>query len=149
MTPEQLAYIERRRLQIRYWPVLSIVLLLTLLGAYGWLWLEMPLNLNPVLVIGQFQEKLLPPEQLVMLAARGSLALAGCGLFMVAIILLITLSLRNEARLIRLLDEQRAGGTAAPANGAPEPAVVPPADTPAAPAADSAADDMTPPAGHA
>jgi hypothetical protein len=147
MTPEQLAYIERRRLQIRYWPVLSIVLLLALLGAYGWLWLEMPLNLNPVLVIGQFQEKMLPPEQLVMLAARGSLALAGCGLFMVAIILLITLSLRNEARLIRLLDEQR--GTAALAAGAPEPADAPPADAAAAPSADSAADDMTPPAGHA
>jgi hypothetical protein len=124
MTPEQLAYVERRRRQIRYWPVLAAVLVTMLLGFYGWLWLEMPLNLNPALVIGQFQERLLPPEQLVMLAARGSLAMLGCGLFILTIILLISLSLRNEERLIRLLDEQRRDDGAD--SGMPDAAAAPP-----------------------
>lgn len=118
MTPKQIAYVARRRSQIRYWPWLGLLLVLLLAAGYGWLWQHAPININPFLVLDQFGHKTLSDEELILLAARGSLALVTCGLFLLVIILLISVALLNESRLIRMLDELTAGG-ALPAEEGP------------------------------
>lgn len=105
MTPEQIAYVARRRHQIRYWPWLALILVSLLAAGYGWLWHHAPLNLNPFLVLEQFHHKTVSDEEMIMLAARGSLALVTCGLFLLLIIFLLSVALLNERRLIRLLDQ--------------------------------------------
>jgi hypothetical protein len=105
MTPEQIAFIEQRRRQIRYWPWLAAGLLLPVVAAYVWLWLEAPFNINPWMVLEQFHHKAITDEDLILLAARGTLALIGCGLFVLVLVLLISLALWNERRLIRVIDE--------------------------------------------
>lgn len=113
MTPEQIAYVARRRHQIRYWPWLALILVSLLAAGYGWLWQHAPLNINPFLVLEQFHHKTVSDEEMIMLAARGSLALVTCGLFLLLIIFLLSVALLNERRLIRLLD-QVTDGRAAP-----------------------------------
>lgn len=105
MTPAQRAHIESRRRQIRYWPVLALLLVGLLGSAYGWLWTHAPVNLSADLVLQQFHNRTLSNEELIMLAARGTLALVACGLFVLIIVLLVSVALWNEHRLIRILDE--------------------------------------------
>lgn len=114
MTPEQIAYIEQRRRQIRYWPWMAAVLVALLLAAYAWLWRTAPINLNPELVLQQFHTRLISDEELILLAARGTLALVGCGLFMLVLVFLISLALWNERRLIGMIDALRAAAGPAP-----------------------------------
>ncbi|HET8729820.1 MAG TPA: hypothetical protein VFM34_01760 [Moraxellaceae bacterium] len=105
MTPSQRTLIETRRRQIRYWPILALLLVGLLGSAYGWLWMHAPVNLSAELVLQQFHSRTLSTEELIMLAARGTLALVACGLFMLVIVLLVSIALWNEYRLIRILDE--------------------------------------------
>lgn len=118
MTPEQIAYVARRRSQIRYWPWLALILVGLLAAAYGWLWWHAPININPFLVLEQFSHKTVSDEEMILLAARGSLALVTCGLFLLLIIFLISVALLNELRLIRLLDQATAGGANPATTGA-------------------------------
>lgn len=111
MTPEQLAYIARRRRQIRYWPWLAALLTLLLLGCYAYLFIENPIYVNPAAFAARLQAHQLGVDQLAVLAALGNLAFIACGLFILLLIVLTTLSLMNEARLIRILDEESRGKT--------------------------------------
>lgn len=148
MTPEQLAYLDSRRRQIRYWPWLAGGIVALVAGFYAWLWAVAPMNLNTALVLQQFHSKLLSYEELVMLAARGTLALIACGLFVLVLVLLVSVALWNEARLLRLLEatgatavadvpapEAGAAGdpeAALAGDGVPPAAEAPPADLPPA-----------------
>ncbi|MCC2638406.1 MAG: hypothetical protein K0Q68_2125 [Moraxellaceae bacterium] len=141
MTPKQIAFIEQRRRQIRYWPWMAAVLVALLLAAYAWLWRAAPINLNPELVLEQFHARTLGDEELILLAARGTLALAGCGLFMLVLVFLISLSLWNERRLISMIDALRPAPEAGAAVAAePLEAAIPPEEeqvpAPAAPGQD-------------
>lgn len=121
MTPEQIAYVASRRRQIRYWPWLALILVLLLAASYGWLWQNAPLNINPFLVLEQFHHRTVSEEDMIMLAARGSLALVTCGLFLLFIIFLLSVALLNERRLIGLLDQMTVGSAAPVQTGASGP----------------------------
>lgn len=112
MTPEQRAYLAGRRRQIRYWPWMAAVIVALVAGFYGWLWSAAPININTSLVLQEFHTRTLTHEELVMLAARGTLALIACGLFVLVLVLLVSVALWNESRLLALLDAT--GATAAP-----------------------------------
>lgn len=105
MTPEQRAYIDSRRRQIRYWPWMAVVLVTLVVAGYGWLWQNAQVNLNPQLVLEQFSTRVLTDEELILLAARGTLALAACGLFMLLLVVMVSVALWNEHRLIRMLED--------------------------------------------
>lgn len=116
MTPEQIAYVARRRRQVRYWPWLALVLLLALGAGYFWAWQNAQININPFLVLQQFHHKTISEDELIMLAARGSLAMTTCGLFLLLVLLLVSVALLNESRLLKILDDVTAGqgGSGAP-----------------------------------
>lgn len=105
MTPEHLAYIERRRRQIAYWPCMAVALLVLLAAAYAWLFLKAPIYVNPIEFVAQLKAQKLGIDQLATMAALGNLAFIACGLFIAVLILMTSLALWNERRLIRLLDD--------------------------------------------
>lgn len=113
MTPAQLAHIARRRRQIRAWPWLAAVLLLLLAGAYAWLWKVAPHNLDPGVILEEYNMRRLADQELIMLAARGSAALIACGLAVLVLVVLVSLALWNEHRLIRMLEALGGGDTPA------------------------------------
>lgn len=122
MTPKQRAYIDSRRRQIRYWPWMAAALVMLLGAGYGWLWQNVPVNLNPQLVLEQFSTRVLTDEELILLAARGTLALGACGLFMLLLVVLVSVALWNEHRLIRMLDDlDGSAGPAAPDDAGVQP----------------------------
>lgn len=105
LTAEQIAYIERRRRQAQYWPWMALPLTLVLGGLYLWLWVNVPLFLNPQALVDGVRSGNVDLSELTMLAALGNLAYLGCGLLVLVIVLLTSASLWNERRLIAYLDQ--------------------------------------------
>ena len=105
LAPPQIAYIERRRRQIRYWPWLALLLTLVLGGLYAWLWVNVPYFLDPQALVQELQGGKIDTGKLATLAALGNLAFIGCGLLILVIILFTSVALWNEHRLIRYLDQ--------------------------------------------
>lgn len=108
LAPQQIAFIERRRRQIRYWPWLALLLTLVLGGLYAWVWRNVPWFLDPQALVQGVQRGKIDTSQLATLAALGNLAFIGCGLLILVIILFTSVALWNEHRLIRYLDQLRA-----------------------------------------
>lgn len=104
MTPQQLAYIERRRRQMRYWPFMAVMLTVVLIGCYAFLFIKAPVYVSPFSFVQQLRAHQLGNDQLATLAALGNLAFIACGFFIFALIALTSLSLWNEHRLIRMMD---------------------------------------------
>lgn len=123
LAPPQIAYIERRRRQIRYWPWLALLLTGVLGGLYAWLWLNMPWFLDPQALVQGVQSGKLDTSKLASVAALGNLAFIGCGLLILVIILFTSVALWNEHRLIRYVDQLSAPVL-------PENAAESPVDTP-------------------
>lgn len=122
MTPEQRAYIDSRRRQIHYWPWMAAMLVLLVVAGYGWLWQNAQVNLNPQLVVEQFGARVMTDEELILLAARGTLALAACGLFILLLVVTVSVALWNERRLIHMLDDLAGSARpAAPADASSQP----------------------------
>lgn len=105
LSPEQVAYIERRRRQIAYWPWLATLLVLVLAGIYVWLWLQFPWFLDPQALLQGLRNGSIDTNELATLAALGNLAFTGGGLLILVIILVTSVALWNEHRLIRCLDQ--------------------------------------------
>lgn len=108
MTPEQIAFIARRRRQIRAWPWLAAVLLVLLAGAYAWLWKVAPHNLDPGVILDEYNMRRLADQELILLAARGSMAMIACGLAVLVLVIMVSMALWNEHRLIRMLEQAMA-----------------------------------------
>lgn len=105
LSPEQVAYVERRRRQIAYWPWMAALLMLVLAGIYVWLWLQFPWFLDPQALLQGLRNGSIDTNELATLAALGNLAFTGGGLLILVIILVTSVALWNERRLIRCLDQ--------------------------------------------
>lgn len=108
LTPAQQAYVERRRRQIRYWPVAAVLLCLMLAASYLLVYRYDPRYVDPWLLVSEWKAGKVEELLLVQLAAYGHLALIGCGLLILMLIVFASLALWSEHRLIRLLDQLQA-----------------------------------------
>lgn len=104
LTPAQWAHLKDRRQQIRYWPFVALVLFTVLAAAYAYLWRTVPFYVNPAIFMERLQAGRLDTNTLEKLAGLGSLAGLGAGLFIASLLALATLALRNESRLITMID---------------------------------------------
>lgn len=104
LSPDRIAYIERRRRQIGYWPWMALLLTLILGGLYAWLWINEPYFLDPAALVAGVQGGKIDTSKLASVAALGNLAFIGCGLLILVIILVTSVAMWNELRLIRYLD---------------------------------------------
>ena len=106
MSPESRAFVQRRRRQIRYWPYAVVIFVIILVAFYGWLGVAAPTYVNPALLAQQTQTQKLGLNQLLIQAELGDLAIIACGLLLLLVLALTSLSLWNESQLIRILDQQ-------------------------------------------
>lgn len=121
LSSEQIAYVERRRRQIRYWPWVALLLTVLLAGLYVWLWLAMPWFVDPQALVTGLRDGSIDTNELAMLAALGNLAFVGCGLLILVIIIFTSVALWNEHRLIRYLDHVAAPAEAGVVDAGKEP----------------------------
>ncbi|MGH8493030.1 MAG: class I SAM-dependent methyltransferase [Moraxellaceae bacterium] len=103
MNAAQQAYIEKRLRQIRYWPRMAAGLLLLLLALYGVLFARYPIFVSPDALVTLLRQSKPDFEQLAMLAALGNLAFLATGLLILLLIVVVSMALWNERRLIALL----------------------------------------------
>lgn len=108
MTPQQQAFIERRLRQIRCWPFMALALLGLLLACYGFLYLYHPVYVSPDALMAAFKKPQPDLQQLALLAVLGNLAFICLGLLMLLIIVVVSLALWNEKKLIALLPAEPA-----------------------------------------
>lgn len=103
MTTAQQAFIEKRLRQIRYWPFMAAVLLLLLLACYGFLYFRYPLYVSPDALMEALRKPQPDLQQLALLAVLGNLAFICMGLLILLLVVVVSLALWNERRLIALL----------------------------------------------
>lgn len=98
------AYIKSRLRQIRAWNMVGWLLWVLLAMACFWLYQQKPLYLNPAMLANQIQVGKIPTNELLQLAALGSLMFWGFIALMAAFIFQIYTAMYSERKLIRLFE---------------------------------------------
>lgn len=106
MTPAQQAFVGKRLRQIRHWPFMAAGLLLLLAACYGFLFVRYPVYVSPDVLMEVLKKPQPDLQQLAMLAVMGNLAFICVGLLILLLIVVVSLALWNEKRLIALLPAQ-------------------------------------------
>lgn len=98
------AYIKSRLRQIRAWNMTGWLLWVLLAILCYWLYQQKPLYLNPNMLAAQIEIGKMPTNQLVQLAALGSLMFWGFIALLVGFIFQIYTAMYSERKLIRLIE---------------------------------------------
>ncbi len=98
------AYMKSRLRQIRAWNMTGWLLWVLLAILCYWLYQQKPLYLNPNMLAGQIEIGKLPTNQLVQLAALGSLMFWGFIALLAGFIFQIYTAMYSERKLIRLFE---------------------------------------------
>ena len=108
LTPRERDFIEKRRKLLKAWPWAGGGLLLLLAGFTLWLWLRVPLMINPWATIEALRAGTVEETTLTLMAVMlPILVLAVMGVLAVVVTLLFV-ALSNERRLIGMLDRLEA-----------------------------------------
>ncbi|MDE2421082.1 MAG: hypothetical protein KGO49_07890 [Gammaproteobacteria bacterium] len=97
-------YIKSRLRQIRTWNMTGWLLWVLLAFLCYWLYQQKPLYLNPHMLANQIQIGKMPTDQIVQLAALGSLMFWGFIALLVGFIFQIYTAMYSERKLIRLIE---------------------------------------------
>lgn len=98
------AYIKTRIRQIRTWNMVGWLLWVLLAVACFWLYQQKPLYLNPGMLAAQIQIGRMPTNEILQLAALGSLIFWGFIALLAAFIFQIYAAMYSERKLIRLFE---------------------------------------------
>ncbi len=107
LNPTDQAFVDRRRRLIALWPYVGGGMLAGLLGFATWLWLFIPLMVNPWATVEALKSGSLEETTLYVMAVLLPILMLAC---LGAFVLMVGLAFavfRNERRLIEILDRQR------------------------------------------
>lgn len=116
MTPQMQEYVAGRERQIRMWKWAGPAIALLVLFFFGSLYLLHPLYLDPFFLKQQIESRQLLPADMALLGVLGNIAFVACGLLILVLLLVTSLSLWNESKLIAIIRSQ--SGNALPADSA-------------------------------
>jgi hypothetical protein len=105
MTLEQQHYLEKRLRHITWWNRLGWLFLVVLAGFYSWLWKNIPLYIDPMLLLNKLRIGQVSDIEIAKLAALGNLAFIGCGLLLAGVVLLTYAALWTEKQTIKILTQ--------------------------------------------
>lgn len=97
-------YLQSRLRQIRAWNMVGWLLWVLLAVACFWLYQQKPLYLNPTMLAGQLEIGKMPTNEIIQLAALGSLIFWGFIALLAAFIFQIYAAMYSERKLIRLFE---------------------------------------------
>lgn len=98
------AYIQTRLRQIRAWNMVGWLLWVLLAMGCFWLYQQKPLYLNPAMLSAQVQIGKMPTNEILQLAALGSLIFWGFIALLAGFIFMIYTAMYSERKLIRLFE---------------------------------------------
>jgi len=106
MTPADEKHIAYRAFLIRCWPVLGTLLLGLTLALFWYLYQHYPLYVNLDYLLDQLRAYKVDDQTLDRMAVMGNMAFVACGAFILIVLLLISMALWKERRLIRIIRAQ-------------------------------------------
>jgi len=104
LTKKRDKYIQTRIRQIRAWNMFGWLLWVLLGISCFWIYQQKPLYLNPSMLAGQIQVGKMPTNELLQLAALGSLIFWGFIALLAGFIFQIYTAMYSERKLIRLFE---------------------------------------------
>lgn len=122
MTPVDAKHVAYRSFLIRCWPVAGSLLLALTLYLFWYLYQHYPLYVNQEYLLDQLRAYKVDTPTLDRMAVMGNMAFVACGVFVIIVLLLISMALWKEYRLIRIIRAQAAeiAGLRAQLEPAPE-----------------------------
>jgi len=106
MTPAEEKHIAYRAFLIRCWPVAGTLLLGLTLTLFWYLYQHYPLYVNQEYLLDQLRAYKVDNDTLDRMAVMGNMAFVACGAFIIIVLLLISMALWKEYKLIRIIREQ-------------------------------------------
>lgn len=106
MTPADEKHVAYRAFLIRCWPLLGTLLLGLTLALFWYLYQHYPLYVNLGFLLDQLRAYKVDDQTLDRMAVMGNMAFVACGGFIVVVLLLISMALWKERRLIRIIRAQ-------------------------------------------
>ncbi len=107
-------YVAGRERQIRMWKWAGPAIALLVVFFFACLYWLHPLYLDPFFLKQQIESRQLLPADIALLGVLGNIAFLACGLLILVLLLVTSVSLWNESRLIAIIRMQ-AGNEAASA----------------------------------
>ena len=89
------------------WPWVGAALLLLLLGFMAVVWWRVPLLINPWAAFADFQDGAIEPATLHLMALMLPVVALLLLVVMLLLLVFITVALRNERRLLELLEREK------------------------------------------
>ena len=108
MTPgdSDRAFLDRRRKLLALWPWAGGGLIAGLLGFASWLWIAVPLMINPWAVIAAIEAGQLEETTLAVMAVMLPILMLACLGVIIVLIGVLFAAFANERRLIGLVEKQ-------------------------------------------
>ena len=106
-SPEQQAFLDKRRGLIRAWRYVGPVLLLAILGFSAYLFIRTPLLINPFEVISRLEAGTLEESTTVILAAMLPVMFGGMLVLLIAIVLVMYAAIANEKKYVAIIEKLR------------------------------------------
>jgi hypothetical protein len=100
------AFLDRRRKLLTLWPWTGAGMIAGILGFATWLWMAVPLMINPWATIAAIESGRLEETTLTVMAVMLPILMLACLGVMVVLIGLLFAVFANERRLISLVEKQ-------------------------------------------
>lgn len=110
LTPQESAFIARRRTLVRRWPVAGGACLALILAIGLWLWFTRPLLINPVAVFAGIEAGEIPDSSLLVMAAMLPVAMLACLVVLVAAVIFMFVAIANERRHLGIIERLSSSG---------------------------------------
>jgi hypothetical protein len=119
LTPDEEAFVEKRRKLARSWPLAGSVMLAALGILTVWLWISTPLLINPWAVFAGLSSKSIPGATLMLMASFLPVVVLACLLILASAVLLAFVAFSNERKHIAIIRRLTDPGESGPAGKLP------------------------------
>jgi hypothetical protein len=104
LTEKQEKFLSQRRFFTKSWPWVGTILLFIVIIFGGYLFLNLPLLVNPFHVLTQLEKGEISNSSLALLATIGSMAFLIIGFILLVFIVFIFIEMANERKLLTIID---------------------------------------------
>ena len=105
LSKTELNWLEKRRTLVALWPWAGGGIIAGLLGFAAWLWLAVPLMINPWAAVEAIRAEQVEQSTLIVMAVMLPILMLACLGVLVVAIGLFFVAFTNEKKLIRMVDK--------------------------------------------
>ena len=105
LSPQQRAFLDKRRHLIRLWRYVGVAVLLVVLGFVTYLAIRTPLLINPFEAISRIEAGTLPESTLVIMAAMLPVMFPAALILLLALVAAMYAAIGNEKKYLAMIED--------------------------------------------